>query len=119
MTYNLLDTLKKGFRDLYEVYGRGPTGSIPNPIEKVCAICEAVHSTEECPTIPAYKVMLQEQVSDIGGFKGNFDVPHGNAYNPSWKNHPGFSYGQQHATMNPTSYVAPPPPQHFQQALHM
>ena len=78
-----IDILEKEVRDLRGICGRGPTGSIPNPVEKVCAICEASHSTEECPTIPAYKVMLQEQVSGIEGFKGNFGAPHGNSYNPS------------------------------------
>jgi len=106
-------------REMLKVRLREATASIHAPIEKVCAICEVGHSTEECPTVPTYKVKLQEQLNGIGGFKGNFDAPYENSYNPSWKNHPGFSYGQQHAALNPNSHVAPPPSPHFQQTPHM
>ena len=78
--------------------------------EKVWDICEAGHSTKACPTIFAYKAMNTEQVDAIGGFKENFNVSHGNSYNPSWRNHPGFNYGQPQAAMNPHSQVVPPPP---------
>jgi hypothetical protein len=62
---------------------------------QVCGICAILgHSTDACPT-------LQESYADvnaIGGFPGppqrKYD-PYSNTYNPEWKDHPNFSYGNR------------------------
>jgi len=61
---------------------------------KVCGICSiAGHSTDMCPTLQEEPI---EQVNVADGFPGQpqrkYD-PYSNTYNPGWRNHPNFSYG--------------------------
>ena len=63
---------------------------------KVCGICSvAGHPTDACPTLQDDP---SEQANAMGGFLGQqqrkYD-PFSNSYNPGWKDHPNFSYGNQ------------------------
>ncbi|XP_027157243.1 uncharacterized protein LOC113758674 [Coffea eugenioides] len=65
------------------------------PREKVCEICTSMdHCTDTCP-------MLQEdgmeQVNMAGGMpapRKSYD-PYSSTYNPGWRDHPNFSYGNR------------------------
>ncbi|KAK9019675.1 hypothetical protein V6N11_054187 [Hibiscus sabdariffa] len=60
-----------------------------NSSTRVCGICAMPdHPTDSCPTLQ------EETVNDIGNFPGPPQRPynpHGNTYNPGWKDHPNFS----------------------------
>ncbi|RVX13425.1 hypothetical protein CK203_021115 [Vitis vinifera] len=60
---------------------------------KLCPICQSYeHLMDECPTIPAIREMFGDQANVVGQFKPNNNAPYGNTYNPSWRNHPNFSW---------------------------
>ncbi|XP_073121422.1 uncharacterized protein [Henckelia pumila] len=66
---------------------------------KACGICAAIgHTTDMCPTLQEESI---EQVNATGGFSGHpqrkYD-PYSNTYNPGWKDHPNFRYGNQQDT---------------------
>ncbi|XP_042954342.1 uncharacterized protein LOC122290772 [Carya illinoinensis] len=65
-------------------------------------ICEdRGHSTDEYPTIPAFKEVLLDQSNDSG--------PYTNSYDPGWRSHPNLSWrGDQHVT---SATLAPEPSQ--------
>ncbi|XP_073137194.1 uncharacterized protein [Henckelia pumila] len=65
---------------------------------KACGICAAIgHTTDMCPTLHEDSV---EQLNATGRFPGppqwKYD-PYSNTYNPGWKDHPNFRYGNQQA----------------------
>ena len=61
-----------------------------------CEVCgSGTHETEQCEANP-------DSINYVGNEqRGGVQQNHGNAYNPSWKNHPNFSWGgnqsQHHA----------------------
>ncbi|XP_073153374.1 uncharacterized protein [Henckelia pumila] len=63
---------------------------------KACGICTAIgHATDMCPTLQEESI---EQVNATGGFLGPPQRkynPYSNTYNPGWKDHPNFRYGNQ------------------------
>ena len=70
--------------------------AVGNMQVKVCGICSAQgHMTDMCPTL---QEDYSENVNAIGGFPGQpqrkYD-PFSNTYNPGWRDHPNFSYGNQ------------------------
>jgi hypothetical protein len=76
-------------------------------MQQVCNICAVSgHQTDFCPTLQE----TVEQVNVVGGFqKGqqqrNYN-PYSNTYNPGWRDHPNFSYGNRN-----TNFQQPPRPQ--------
>ncbi|XP_073152997.1 uncharacterized protein [Henckelia pumila] len=61
---------------------------------RACGVCAKVgHATDMCPTIQEGST---EQINAAGGFPGppqqKYD-PYSNTYNPGWKDHPNFRYG--------------------------
>ena len=48
------------------------------------------HFTQDCPTLPALKECLHDQVNAINTF--NNLNSYSQAYNPSWRNHSKFSW---------------------------
>ena len=75
-------------RNQYEVQAMTET-PMPN---KPCFICKSTkHLGEQCPTVPTMREMLAEQANVVGQFKPSTNVPYGNTYNPSWRNHPNLS----------------------------
>ena len=61
---------------------------------KPCGICSiAGHATDMCPTLHEE---TNQQANAAGVFPGpaqqKYD-PYSNSYNPGWRNHPNFSYG--------------------------
>ena len=81
---------------------------------KACGICSNMgHQTDMCPTL---QEDTNEHAHAMGGYQNQqrkYD-PYSNTYNPGWRDHPNFSYGNQ-------TQVAPPPfdnrPQGFQQRV--
>ncbi|XP_042944665.1 uncharacterized protein LOC122278551 [Carya illinoinensis] len=71
--------------------------AIPKFSEK-CCICENHgHSTNECPTIPAFKEVLLDQSNTVNMTHKPYSSPYSNSYNPGWRSHPNFSWrGDQH-----------------------
>ncbi|RVW72205.1 Transposon Ty3-I Gag-Pol polyprotein [Vitis vinifera] len=58
-----------------------------------CTICQSCdHVVDECPTMPAVREMLGDQVNVVGQFRPNNSASYGNTYNSSWRNHPNFSW---------------------------
>ncbi|RVW73852.1 hypothetical protein CK203_056670 [Vitis vinifera] len=56
-----------------------------------CTICQSCdHVVDECPTMPAVREMLGDQVNVVGQFRPNNSASYGNTYNSSWRNHPIF-----------------------------
>ena len=81
---------------------------------KACGIYSNIgHQTDMCPTL---QEDTNEHVNAMGGYQNQqrkYD-PYSNTYNPGWRDHPNFSYGNQ-------TQVAPPPfdnrPPSFQQRV--
>ncbi|GAU52014.1 hypothetical protein TSUD_418260, partial [Trifolium subterraneum] len=65
-------------------------------VAKLCGICtSADHHTDECPTLQETSSSDQGQASVNGIFPINrqkYD-PFSNTYNPGWRDHPNFKYG--------------------------
>ncbi|RVW33687.1 hypothetical protein CK203_111062 [Vitis vinifera] len=69
-----------------------------------CTICQSCdHVVDECPTMPAVREMLGDQVNVVGQFRPNNSASYGNTYNSSWRNHPNFSWKPRppHTTTKP------------------
>ena len=57
-----------------------------------CDICAIEgHLTGECPKIPVFKEMCEEQANVISNFKKPFPSAFSETYNSNWRNHPNFS----------------------------
>ena len=51
-----------------------------------CTICQSCdHVVDECPTMPAVREMLGDQVNVVGQFRPNNSASYGNTYNSSWR----------------------------------
>ena len=42
-----------------------------------------------------------ESVNFVGNYQRNQNNPYSNTYNPGWRNHPNFSWGNQGSATNP------------------
>ncbi|KAG6721654.1 hypothetical protein I3842_03G122900 [Carya illinoinensis] len=73
-----------------------------------CNICEDQgHSTNDCPTIPAFKEVLLDQSSAVNMVAKSFSGPYSNTYNSGWRNHPNFSWRGEQAAL-PAPNIAGP-----------
>ncbi|KAI5666841.1 hypothetical protein M9H77_16694 [Catharanthus roseus] len=64
-------------------------------MQSVCAICSSPsHAIYDYPSASLFLEFVQEQVNAAQGFHRQSD-PYSNTYNPSWRNHPNFSWRQQ------------------------
>ncbi|KAL6327809.1 hypothetical protein AAG906_025729 [Vitis piasezkii] len=60
---------------------------------KLCPNCQSYeHLVEECPATSTEREMYRDQENVVGQFRPNNNVPYGNTYNSSWRNHPNFSW---------------------------
>ncbi|KAL4347644.1 hypothetical protein GQ457_17G008940 [Hibiscus cannabinus] len=53
-----------------------------------CVHCEGKHHANDCPT-------MHELASYVGNYNRNANNPYSNTYNPGWRQHPNFSWGNQ------------------------
>ncbi|KAK8713279.1 hypothetical protein V6N13_148500 [Hibiscus sabdariffa] len=53
-----------------------------------CVLCEGNHQANDCPT-------MNESASYVGNYNRNANNPYSNTYNPGWRQHPNFSWGNQ------------------------
>ena len=73
-----------------------------------CNICEDQgHSTNDCPTIPAFKEVLLHQSNAVNMVAKSFSGPYSNTYNSGWRNHPNFSWRGDQAAL-PAPNIAGP-----------
>ncbi|KAL6311577.1 hypothetical protein AAG906_039121 [Vitis piasezkii] len=73
---------------------------------KLCPNCQSYeHLVEECPATSTEREMYRDQANVVGQFRPNNNVPYGNTYNSSWRNHPNFSWKAR-----ATQYQQPDPP---------
>ena len=64
-----------------------------SPLSSFCELCQGRHPTFECHLM---QNLSMENISYMSNFNGQQqNVVHGNAYNPSWKNHLNFSWSNQ------------------------
>ncbi|KAL4282844.1 hypothetical protein GQ457_16G021330 [Hibiscus cannabinus] len=63
-----------------------------------CVHCEGKHHANDCPT-------MHESASYVGNYNRNANNPYSNIYNPSWRQHPNFSWGKY---FEPLNYTAEP-----------
>ncbi|XP_017629135.1 uncharacterized protein LOC108472132 [Gossypium arboreum] len=85
-----------------------------NGSAKVCEICTMPDQPTDC--CPTLQEGIGEQVNTVGSFSGppqRLHNPHSNTYNPGWRDHPDFSYGQNQRS-NQSYQPRPPPPQPYQ-----
>ncbi|KAL6335471.1 hypothetical protein AAG906_029714 [Vitis piasezkii] len=62
-------------------------------IHELCPNCQSYeHLVEECPATSTEREMYRDQANVVGQFRPNNNVPYGNTYNSSWRNHPNFSW---------------------------
>ncbi|RVW87236.1 hypothetical protein CK203_037228 [Vitis vinifera] len=74
-----------------------------------CTICQSCdHVVDECPTMPAVREMLGDQVNVVGQFRPNNSASYGNTYNSSWRNHPNFSWKPRPPPYQPQSQTQAP-----------
>ncbi|XP_039128945.1 uncharacterized protein LOC120265098 [Dioscorea cayenensis subsp. rotundata] len=74
-----------------------------------CETCGAGHATVQCPILIASDAPV-ETVDYVGGAPRGPGNPYGNTYNPGWRNHPNFSWGQQQQHRPPQPQGLPPQP---------
>ncbi|XP_039121320.1 uncharacterized protein LOC120258044 [Dioscorea cayenensis subsp. rotundata] len=74
-----------------------------------CETCGAGHATVQCPISIALDAPV-ETVDYVGGAPRGQGNPYGNTYNPRWRNHPNFSWGQQQQHRPPQPQGLPPQP---------
>ncbi|XP_044471331.1 uncharacterized protein LOC123200247 [Mangifera indica] len=86
---------------------------VNHPQVKACGICSNVeHSTDACPTL---QEDTREDVNAVRGYQNQkrYDL-YSNTYNPGWRDHPNFSYGQKNNNFQQPRYQnRSPPPQAF------
>ncbi|RVW66723.1 hypothetical protein CK203_065462 [Vitis vinifera] len=84
-----------------------------------CTICQSCdHVVDECPTMPAVREMLGDQVNVVGQFGPNNSASYGNTYNSSWRNHPNFSWKPRPPPYQPQGQIqAPQQPSSVEQAI--
>jgi len=101
--------------------------------ENVCQICETNdHSTNDCPTLPAFKECLHEQANALNSFQKPNPNPYSQTYNSGWRNHPNFSWKNNaqmsqppfqanHNFQNSQAYApyVPPPRKNIEETLHV
>ncbi|KAM2268806.1 hypothetical protein ACFX1S_046877 [Malus domestica] len=70
--------------------------SVHNMVPKIveaCAICNILgHPTYQCSTSEAYPEFVQEQVNLINSYNQRLRNDTYSTYNPSWRDHPNFSW---------------------------
>ena len=91
--------LEQQISDLTSLVRQLAVGQAQVQTVKACGICLTQgHTTDTCPTLQEEESTLQANA--IGGFLGQpqrkYD-PYSNTYNPGWRDHPNFRYGN-----NPT-----------------
>ena len=93
-------------------------------IDEVCRICETMeHPTNECPTIPAFKEVLHDQVNAMNMVKKSYPSPYSETYNSGWRNHLNFSWRNDNVVAPPTHGSSncvpynPPPKKSLEDAL--
>lgn len=69
-------------------------------VEVICDLCAGGHSSEQC-------AISTESVKFVGS-QNRQQQPYQNAYNPGWKNHPGFSWSNNQ-TQNQAPIQSYPP----------
>ncbi|XP_039115823.1 uncharacterized protein LOC120251350 [Dioscorea cayenensis subsp. rotundata] len=74
-----------------------------------CETCGAGHAIVQCPISIASDAPV-ETVDYVGGAPRGPWNPYGNTYNPGWRNHPNFSWGQQQQHRPPQPQGLPPQP---------
>ena len=58
-----------------------------------CYVCNSTnHSMQDCPTLPALREILHEQVNVVDNFKRPNSNQYSQTYNLGWRNHPNFSW---------------------------
>ncbi|KAL6335983.1 hypothetical protein AAG906_003609 [Vitis piasezkii] len=66
-----------------------------------CTICQSCdHVVDECPTMPAVREMLGDQVNVVGQFRPNNSASYGNTYNSSGETTQIFLGNQGHLHTN-------------------
>jgi len=69
------------------------SGQLKSVQDIVCQICETnEHAINDCPTLPSFKECLHEQAHALNNFQRPNHNPYSQTYNPSWRNHPNFSW---------------------------
>ncbi|XP_052197378.1 uncharacterized protein LOC127804544 [Diospyros lotus] len=103
-----IDALSKQMENLkYSPSVNMVQGSLP-----VCVTCGANHLSSECP-LTVRDHSLTEQAAYAQNFprQQNFQRPQNNpyspTYNPGWRNHPNFSYGNNQGIQNPPKQGTP------------
>jgi len=102
----------------------------------VCQICETnEHSINDCPTLLSFKECLNEQANALNSFQMPNYNPYSQTYNPSWRDHPNFSWKSSnnnvqtsqppfqahHNFQNSYGYAphyVPPPRRNLEETLH-
>ena len=90
-----ISNLERQILDLTSMVRQMAVGNME--VTRVCGICSlSGHSTDLCPTLQNNENI--QQANAMGNFLGqsqNRYDPYSNSYNPSWRDHPNLSYGNQ------------------------
>ncbi|RVW86229.1 Retrovirus-related Pol polyprotein from transposon 17.6 [Vitis vinifera] len=106
--------------------GKFPSQQTQNPKAGMYMLSEDVDmkakvatlAGDECPTMPAVREMLGDQVNVVGQFRPNNSASYGNTYNSSWRNHPNFSWKPRPPPYQPQGQTqAPQQPSSVEQAI--
>ena len=64
-----------------------------SPLSSFSGLCQGRYPTFECHLM---QNLSMENISYMSNFNGQLqNAVHGNTYNPSWRNHPNFSWCNQ------------------------
>ncbi|RVW86732.1 hypothetical protein CK203_042757 [Vitis vinifera] len=105
--------------------GKFPSQQTQNPKAGMYMLSEDVDmkakvatiAGDECPTMPAVREMLGDQVM-LWGNLGLTQCTYGNTYNSSWRNHPNFSWKPRPPPYQPQGQTqAPQQPSSVEQAI--
>ena len=86
-------------RNQHEVQAIVETPVPPLP----CFNCQSTsHQGDHCSIAPSLRDLMQKQANIVGQSRPSSSAPHGNTYNPNWRNHPNLLWKPK-----PPAYVPP------------
>ncbi|EXC32402.1 hypothetical protein L484_001628 [Morus notabilis] len=87
-----VEALTKQIEALKSKDSKGPYMVARTEAHEPCLVCGGMgHLTQDCQTLSEMRGVYEEQCNALGTYKKPYG-PFSESYNPSWKNHPNFSW---------------------------
>jgi hypothetical protein len=86
----------------------GPSINVANnfTVDSYSICASPVHLAQNCPSIPVFSEYSMEQMNSFNDYQKQSNGPYSETYNLGWRNHPNFSWKQNHANQGGASHHA-------------